>query len=495
MLMVGGLTALFGGALLLQHTLAAPGQFSITGAGSVQNGNNITVGVRVNPGTAIDTIDATLTYDQSKLQFVSVNSGGSAFPYELPGSGGGGSVSMVRFISPGTVSTDSLITQVTFKALVGSGTTNLQISGTGALVGVGTTPSNGSATITFTSPAPAPSPTPTPTPNPSTNPKPSPSPSPTPSGGSSSGGGTSSGGSSGTGGSGGSSSSGGTANNNPGTKPSIELDVQRRRIEYTKALFLAKAKAKFRMFIKYGLENQLVAQTPLTGFGTEHEVALDETVVLPGTKFYYQVIAEDEQGNKTEMPVESFKTKGYKIKMYLVDKYEKPLRNKKVVLRSDPIEAKTDENGSVDFEDVAPGNHTVEYEQGGKKYSQAVTITGQPIKTTQDGVQAADVILQQAVFKELAVVENRPSLLLPASIAAMVALIAAGAFVLVKRRQRFVPNWPGGHSAGPTQTGSVGTPPATPQDPTGNLVDKVSGLQKPDPGSIVSPNQNDKDKQ
>jgi len=489
--MIGGLVALFGGVLLIQHTVATPGNFSLgLSSSSVQNGNNMTVNVRVNPGTAIDTIDASLTYDQSKLQFVSVNSAGSAFPLELTNSGGDGSVSMIRFITGDTVSGDSFVAQVTFKALAGSGSTGLSVSGTGVLAGAATTPDNGTATVNLTTPS-APNPTPS---NPSPTTPSTPSTPSQPSGGGGNSGGSGGGGSNSGGNSGGGSNNGGSANNGgSSTGKPVKVDIKKKHIEFTRAIFGMSSSTKFRVYIKYGLENQLLAQTSLTGFGNDHEVSLDPNVVLPGSKFSYQVIAEDEQGNKTELPVENFKTKGYHVRMYLVDKFEKPLRHKKVVMHSDPVEGTTDESGAVMFEDVAPGNHKVEYKQDGKVYSQEVTVKGQPIKTTEDGAQAADPVQQLTAFQDLAVVENSNSPLLAGSIVAVMVLIAAVAFVFLRRKKPLTSSWPGSGDSGAAVLGPINTPP--PSDPGATLVEKATGLQKPDPGSVVNPNQKeDKDK-
>src|SRR5712691_9790796 len=44
---------------------------------SIQNGNSVTLNLRVTPGTAIDTVSASVSYDASKLSLTGVSCPGS----------------------------------------------------------------------------------------------------------------------------------------------------------------------------------------------------------------------------------------------------------------------------------------------------------------------------------------------------------------------------------------------------------------------------------
>jgi hypothetical protein len=121
--------------------------------GPVLINNNVDVTVRLTPGTTVDGVQATLTYDQTKLQYVSMTAAGSPFDLELgPQTGGTGTVSVVRGNLSGGVSTDALVTKVTFRALAGTGSTTVQMSGNATKNGVYTNPTTAGATISFATP-------------------------------------------------------------------------------------------------------------------------------------------------------------------------------------------------------------------------------------------------------------------------------------------------------------------------------------------------------
>lgn len=164
------LFAVVGVALLLSSFAAVPAnQVYITPAtASVLNGDNVTVAVRINPPTSgVDSVQATISYDQTRLQFVSMDSAGSPgspFTTQFAASGGNGTVNINRGI-PATVpvvyvTADSLVANVTFRALVGGNVaTMLQlVSPTQATFGgANTNPTTAGSTITLTSPVTPPS--------------------------------------------------------------------------------------------------------------------------------------------------------------------------------------------------------------------------------------------------------------------------------------------------------------------------------------------------
>ncbi len=487
------LAATLAGALgiyFLQQTQAAPGQFAITPSStSVVNGNNITVTLRIDPSSPASALDVNVSYDHTKLQYVSTNPAGSAFGSELGApTGGGGTVHIVRGITPGNaaVSGDALIAQVTFKALAGSGSTGLTLSGEVAPFGEGgaipTAP--GSGTVSLTAPVvpvpapPSPSPSPGPSPSPSPGPSPSPSPttpSPLPSTPSPSPGTPSP------------SPSPGNTNNKDKKK---KIEVRKRRIEFTRATLEAITEEKVRVYIKYGIQkDQLSISTPLTDLNEEHKVNLEGTRIVPGTTYYFKVVAEDQQGNTTESNVETFKTKGYKVIFYVGGRNEQRLAHKKVTLHSEPMTAETDENGYVTFDNVAPGNHRLEYTQSGQTYSKPVSVSDQQIKYSPDGSQTAETAeTYSVIFNNLAVSDNQTSpIILPASVAAAIAL-AMGAFIVLRRRAR-IPAWQ--TSASENQSGQTGVAGTVNAPPSGDLINRISGVRKPGPGTIVAPNNNE----
>jgi hypothetical protein len=459
------------GAGLLQHSLAATGQIYLSpGSASVQNGQTTTLSVYINPGTAVDGVEATVTYDQSKLQFVSADAGGSAFPVQLQQSGGGGSVQISRGILGGSVSSNSFVVKVTFKALAGSGSTNVNVSGNATSGGNYTNPGGGSATVALTTPV-------------TSTPKPAPSNPPSDSGSDDSSGDSGN-------------SSGDTGGNEaPGEKPRDQagkVEICNRRVEFTKVILCVSANKRVRVYIKYGSdEKQLRLSSKATKHGTKHDVNLDDKFLIPGTTYYYQVIAEDEQGNKTISPVQNLKTKGYTITILIKDRREQPFRKKQVTLHSEPQTATTDDNGWATFEDVAPGTHTLEYEQDGQKYTESVNVEDALIKTAKDGSQNAETLGYNVNFVNLAAVKTTPDRTLTIYIAGAVsalALLGAGIFILIRRRRQQNPFAVTSGAGAPAQ---YGTPPTNPDE----LIHKAPGVHRPDPGSIVTPNRDDEEDQ
>jgi len=142
--------AAIGGFALFKSFAATASFYLQPTSTSVTPGQTFSVAVRINPGTAIDTVDATLTYDPALLQFNAIDGSTSAFPTEVVANGGSGTVLITRTaLAPLTVSTDSLIATVSFTALKAGGPSALQLSGNVAYQGnsVSASVTNGSVTV------------------------------------------------------------------------------------------------------------------------------------------------------------------------------------------------------------------------------------------------------------------------------------------------------------------------------------------------------------
>ena len=136
-------------------------------AQNVNVNGNLVVQVRENSGTtAVTTADITLTYDATKLDYVSTDAVVATDPFNkdaaLP-AGGGGSVTFVRYVeqfdgqAPRTVTGDKLIATVRFRAKTIPGTTNITIANSSILYGAdGTdeTSTRGVGTYTVVDPVP-----------------------------------------------------------------------------------------------------------------------------------------------------------------------------------------------------------------------------------------------------------------------------------------------------------------------------------------------------
>jgi chitodextrinase len=122
------------GALVVYKSRAAAGTLSLVpNTGSVALGSSLTLTIKANSGTdEVNAVEADLTYDQTKLQFVSIDTSGSAYGLQAVNSGGGGSVSIAR-ANQVNLTGDQVVAVVTF-TVIGSGSSNVNFAGTSALI-------------------------------------------------------------------------------------------------------------------------------------------------------------------------------------------------------------------------------------------------------------------------------------------------------------------------------------------------------------------------
>lgn len=410
-LALAGIFALISTAFGLQQIFAATGSMYITPAStSVLNGASVTVSVRINPATNIDGVEASLGYDASKLEFLSIDPSGSAFEIALgPQTGSGGTVSITRGTLGTAVSSDALVARVSFKALVGSGSSGISLSGNATASGTYINPSTSGTTITLTSPA-APTPTPTPPSTPTTSPAPAPAPTPT------------------------------TSDPAPDPVPTTEtptttttepkVEIAQNNVQFTKVGVVVKTTVATRVYIIYGTNGKFEFQTTKTELGKEHTVALDESKLLPGTSYNYKVISESEAGAKAETESQTIKTKGYSLRVTVIGKDAQPFKKKKVTIFSEPQTGQTDGDGSVTFTNLTAGNHTVQYEQAGKQYKKTVLVDD-IVKTNDSGEQVAALQNTAVLYEDLVVPKGLNTLGLTAVLTSI--LLALAVFVLYKR--------------------------------------------------------------
>ncbi|HTE21742.1 MAG TPA: Ig-like domain-containing protein [Candidatus Limnocylindria bacterium] len=138
----------------LTFTIGSTGNLYLSPATtSVLVNGQFTVALRLTPGTTVDGVEATLTYDVARLQFVSMNATGSPFDVELGAqAGGSGTVTISRGNLSNGVSSDALVANVTFRALAGSGSATIQTAGNVTKGGAYTNPATANTTVTFSAP-------------------------------------------------------------------------------------------------------------------------------------------------------------------------------------------------------------------------------------------------------------------------------------------------------------------------------------------------------
>lgn len=142
---------------MVTGAFAAVGQLYVTPAvTTIQQNENFTVSLRLTPGIAVDGIEATMKYDPAVLQFVSVDGTGSPFDTEIQSMGGAGTVKIARGTFSAAIITDSLVANVTFKALTVSSQTSVSITGNATSAGQTTDPVAVSAVVSVFSPVPPP---------------------------------------------------------------------------------------------------------------------------------------------------------------------------------------------------------------------------------------------------------------------------------------------------------------------------------------------------
>ncbi|OGY25768.1 MAG: hypothetical protein A2Z11_01125 [Candidatus Woykebacteria bacterium RBG_16_43_9] len=304
----------------ISEPVQAAGNFYLApGAQIITNGQTFSVGVRVNTGGAkVDTAQANLFYPADKLDYLGVGYGGTAFEIQAQSSGGGGSVKMGR-ATLSAKSGDLLVGTITFRAKVSSGSGTVSFtSGTEAdLAGSVKVSATSSGTYNFTKPAPAPKP--------------------------------------------------------DKTAPKIS-SVKVSGIGLNTATITWKTNENATSIVEYGLTKNLGISVSNTKLKTSHKLALSTKVLIPGTQIYYKVSSKDKAGNSASSKMTSFKTKGYNIRLKILNNKDEPIKEAKVTLVPGFETGETDEKGIKNFDDIAPGKHSVNVDLGNEVLASSIEV-------------------------------------------------------------------------------------------------------------------------
>lgn len=340
---------------------------------TVNVGSNFTVAIRVDSkGININAVQANLSYPTSKLDFVSISAAGSAFPVQLENSGGGGSVRIAR-MNPTPVKGDNLIASVTFKAKnagtatvsFASGTAVVKSSDNKELI---TTKNGGSYTIKSANPPPPPPP------DDEDPPKPPPSSVST------------------------STTTTTTTPKKDTTAPKIS-GLRVSNIGFEKATISWVTNEESSTVVEYGIAKSLGIVKFNTKLTKSHSITLSKEILIPGTRFYYQVSSKDASGNVAKSKTTSFKTKGYSVKLRVLNLAGEPLGGAKIILVPDFDTVVADKNGFALFVDTAPGKHAVTIEIGDQKLAEEIVVEEikDPEKTQEFILKVAAVAREQGV--------------------------------------------------------------------------------------------------
>ena len=356
---------------------------------SVQINNNVTIALRINPGVSVNAVQATIGYNPSQLQFVSDTL--SAFSTCTQNSGGGGTVT-ISCASLGTsTSSDSLIANITFTALTGSGSATLSLSNVEAANnGTYTDPTSSNGSISFTSPPSAPSPPPSSNSPTSNSPKNSTSPILSKNNNNNSSQTTTT-----------TLAPNSTSNSTPvqiDNNKKIKLTTKVKTIKYDAALINIASDQPSIAYISYGTsQTNLDNSTQTVDTSKVNTVSINSNLT-PGTTYYYRVITKDPSGNLVQSAVQSFSTKGFTINLTLLDSTNKIIANKTVILHSEPITVKTNSKGVATFTNVSPGLHHIEFVSAGKTFSQTVYVVNNLV--TSNNIQSAPIQTDAAVLTD-----------------------------------------------------------------------------------------------
>lgn len=351
-------------ALLPAQSRAATGSIYISPSSkSVSKNSSFTSYVRISPGTAVDSVETNINYDNSKLQATSVVCSTAAFGLTVRCNISAGQIQITEGKIGGTVSSDSLLATITFKALAGSGSTNLTQSGANAAHSGGyTNPSSPSAYVSFYTPTSSSPPA-------------------------SSGGNTTTSSSPAA-----SDSASGSANTDTKQKVSLKVTVTVAlgKIQFTQAILNVNTNIDSQVSVLYGVDQKsLASETAYTAFSKHHSISIGNTKLTPGTTYYYKVLTKDKNGKVSAHDIEQFKTKGFSLSLTVLGKDYQPLVKQKVTLHSDPLTATTDSKGIVTFNNVSPGDHSLQYNYNGINISQPVYVQNKVSRVA--GIEAANV--------------------------------------------------------------------------------------------------------
>lgn len=157
LLMFGVFSVALGVNMSLKDAFSATGSIYIESPKTAIKGKTIDIPIRINPGGAhVDTVTATIGFDNTKFAYSTVSFTGSPFTTQLPIKATDHDVTVVSSILGGsTVDTDSLIAVVSFTPRVYTTTfdANFSLSGNAAFAGTATDPATTNNTFAFTQPS------------------------------------------------------------------------------------------------------------------------------------------------------------------------------------------------------------------------------------------------------------------------------------------------------------------------------------------------------
>ena len=155
------------------------------------------------------------------------------------------------------------------------------------------------------------------------------------------------------------------------TAPKI-TDVKVSKTNFKGATVEWKTNESASSIVEYGLNTKYGLSGQASGLTKNHKAVLASELLIPGETYHFRANSADAAGNTAKSEDGTFKTRGYTVKIKVVDQKGKGVEGAKVTLASEPLLNKTDKEGNANFEDVSPGKHLVTVEAD--KRIQSLTI-------------------------------------------------------------------------------------------------------------------------
>jgi hypothetical protein len=461
---------------LISNTAMAAGgmSFNTTSATVLKNGLiNFTVR---GTGTNFNVAQVNLSFDTSKLRYVSHNTNGSVLPTVYVWDAANYDLTIGSTTNAN--GTNATLANFTFEALTGSGNASISLGSGSDLIGggVGLGASIGSPiSVTFTSPAPPPTPptTPAPTTPAPTTPAPT-TPAPTTP----------------------------TPTTPAPTTPAPEVPKEVPTVvapngdttapvitSYEISGFvgkdlqvLIKTNEPTTASVRFGNEaNSINRSSSSSELATDYKVSLGEesTGFANGNSYYYLVEAVDASGNKTVSAIKEFILEPTAVTLVIKDDNGELVRSTTVYIND--TEYKTDENGEVKVENLVPGIARVSIKKGDSTVplADATIVQGAKDQTIEVSPTSATIVSDSLLS---------PYIIAGTTIAALL-LLCVGIYKFIMKRSRNVASVP---IAAPqmqqNQTIISSNLTAAPTQPQ-NTVPTVQQTNSVAPGTVITPSQ------
>lgn len=282
-----------------------------TNYGTVSAGQSFVIAVYMNGGgNPINAVEADLNYPASQLQYVGLNYSGGAFPISTAGDGGGNGSVSIQNGTTNPISGSGLIATVTFRALSGSGSAAIGVSGSSSLVSATTNQavpfSSSGLTVRFgassstSSRATASAPSQPAAPAPPKD-----------------------------------------------STPPVISDIKIKNLTPFTATVTWTTNEPSSSEVDYGLDTNYGLSTASSGLTTAHSVVLDSTFLTPETVYHYHVKSADAAGNVAVSSDEHFVLPGVLVTIVVLGANGKPEANASVTL--DGATGTTDDKGQVNL--------------------------------------------------------------------------------------------------------------------------------------------------